>query len=73
MNATATTTALTPGWLPGPPPHLAAWAEAVDRQVCAEAACEGCGHAGLEYRPEHCGRCYKAWAVCPACGAAEEF
>jgi hypothetical protein len=73
VNVTATTAALTPGWLPGPPPHLAPWAESIDRGVCAESACEHCGNAGLDYRPEHCGRRYRAWAVCAGCGQATEF
>lgn len=47
----------------------------IDVQVCAESTCEHCGHKGLECKPfiniEH--KSYRAFAVCPECGEAEEF
>ena len=45
----------------------------LDGGVVAEAACEECGHVGLAYRPFTLKSSYRAFAVCPVCGAADEF
>jgi hypothetical protein len=58
------------GYAAGPPGRQA---EAIDREVCAEAECSACGQRGLGYHPFTRGRSYRAIAVCPACGQAEEF
>jgi hypothetical protein len=61
------------GFQPGPPPSLCRDAQRIDREVCKEASCDDCSQQGLEYQPFHCGREYRALAVCPACGEAFEF
>lgn len=45
----------------------------IDAGVAADAACEACGHVGCTYRPFRLKSSYRAFVVCPACGAAEEF
>jgi hypothetical protein len=52
------------GWIDGP---------GLDRAICAEARCEHCGTRGLTYRPFTAPGSYRAFACCPACGAADEF
>lgn len=47
----------------------------IDNEVCSESKCSFCGHCGVECVPfvnEHT-HSYRAFAVCPACGEAEEF
>lgn len=61
------------GYHPGPPPDLSADAAQVDAEVCSTAACDQCGHDGLNCRTFHRGKSYRAIAVCPQCGAAAEF
>lgn len=60
-------------WQPGPPEHLTVDALEIDREACAEATCQRCGHKGLAYVAEHLGRRYRCWAICPQCRATEEF
>lgn len=50
-------------------------AEDIDREICATANCESCGHQGLDYRPFHSidNTSYRAFACCPACKTASEF
>jgi hypothetical protein len=59
----------------GPPDWLRAEALMADRETAAEATCE-CGHAGLTlwtfHKPEGRGK-YRAFGVCPDCGAATEL
>ena len=47
----------------------------IDIGVCEESTCTQCGHKGLECVPfinrEH--KSYRAFAICPICGNAEEF
>jgi len=47
----------------------------IDRNICAESKCDNCGHQGMGYesyiRDEP--RSYRAFAVCPQCGAKNEF
>ncbi len=47
----------------------------LDAEACREWPCEGCGHAGLTYRPfwHPTERSYRAVAVCGQCGRVEEF
>lgn len=47
----------------------------IDIQVCAESTCEHCGHKGLQVRPfiNRERKSYRAFAVCPECGEADEF
>ena len=48
----------------------------IDSKVCARARCRICGHTGLEYRPyvrPEPDYSYRAFCVCPHCGASEEF
>lgn len=47
----------------------------IDNEVCAESKCTFCGHLGVECHPFINERIhsYRAFAVCPACGEAEEF
>jgi hypothetical protein len=65
------------GWRRGLPPRrpmALVNGPAIDREVAATSACEHCGHQGLQYQPyvnDEGG--YSAVAVCPQCGAAEEF
>lgn len=49
--------------------------EDIDRACCEHSTCEACGRVGLAYRPFHhvTRHSYVAYAVCPACGSAEEF
>ena len=58
------------GYQERPPDVVAA---ELDGGAMAEAACMGCGHFGMHYRPFTLKSSYRAFAVCPACGAAEEF
>jgi hypothetical protein len=61
---------------PGPAPWLRVEAVEIDRQVCADSACDRCGHAGLLYKPyHHCRgrRAYVAYSVCPSCGDWVQF
>lgn len=61
------------GYEPGtPPPGPLAGAE-IDADVCAHAHCPECGHDGLDYHPFVAPGSYRAFAVCPVCGAASEF
>jgi hypothetical protein len=80
MNTTESTTfaglhieLLADGFQPGPPPSLCRDAQRIDREVCQEARCDECGHRGLDYRPYHSSRSYRALAVCPACNNTFEF
>lgn len=67
------------GYEAGPSP----WAGdgiAIDIAVAARSRCSYCGHGGCGYRGFHkLGRSYgivtsyRAFAVCPECGHAEEF
>lgn len=70
------------GWEPGHPPSI--WPEgwAIDREVCANGECSVCGYRGLHYAPYRkkyprdggwVEWGYRAFAVCPKCGHAEEF
>jgi hypothetical protein len=77
------------GYRQGLPPHSPVGlcdGAAIDAQVCADSRCSACGHAGLSYEPfvnveptERSGLTgrprysYRAFAICPACGLAEEF
>lgn len=47
----------------------------IDIQVCAESTCDNCGHKGLQCKPfiKPEIKSYRAFAVCPECGEAEEF
>lgn len=47
----------------------------IDVEVCAESNCTHCGHHGLECVPfiKEAHHSYRAFAVCPECGEAEEF
>lgn len=65
------------GYVPGAPSAVVA---AEDAGVCAHQACRRCGRPGLDYRPFVHPRerrrgvgGYRALAVCPECGHAEEF
>jgi hypothetical protein len=58
------------GYQERPPDVVAA---ELDGGVVAEAACDACGHVGLAYRPFTLESSYRAFAVCPVCGTAEEF
>ena len=53
------------------------FAAEIDAEVCRDSTCTHCGTRGLGYRPfirERDGRrSYRAFAVCPSCGLAEEF
>lgn len=60
-------------WLQGAPARVGLLAQEIDREVLRDAECEECGTVGLEYRPEHQGRRYRALAVCPCCQCATEF
>lgn len=46
---------------------------ALDGPGLAHATCERCGHEGLTYRGFTRPGSYRAFAVCPACGGAQEF
>jgi hypothetical protein len=48
-------------------------ASEIDGGIVEGAACEACGQVGLTYAPFTLRGSYRAFAVCPACGAAEEF
>ena len=50
-------------------------AATIDAQVCRDSACSACGRRGLEFRPfwRPVPRSYRAFALCPVCGAWEEF
>ena len=61
------------GYAPGAPSSGLIDAAGVDAEVCAESRCAECGHIGLEYRPFVKRGSYRAFAVCPVCGATEEF
>jgi len=47
----------------------------IDIDVCRKSTCEHCGHKGLECHPfiNRERKSYRAFAVCPECGEAEEF
>jgi hypothetical protein len=64
---------LADGYAPTPPPGLDPAALDVDREACQQATCPACGRVGLDYLPFSKPGSYRAFAVCPACGAAEEF
>ena len=61
------------GYRPGPPAGLTEEAGRIDAEACLEMLCPHCRAAGLDYRPYHKGRSYRALAVCKRCGFAEEF
>lgn len=48
-------------------------AEEIDREVCAEATCYACGHAGLRYIPRWNGSVYAPVSKCPKCKEEVEF
>ena len=75
----ATTTARTPitsydlsDYDDGPPRH-GGFGVSIDMEVAHEATCSYCGHQGCGYRGYHRPGAYRAFAVCPECGHAEEF
>lgn len=61
------------GYRPGAPPPTPLGGPEIDEEVCQQATCAVCGTTGLEYAPFIAPRSYRAFAVCPACGHAEEF
>ena len=61
------------GYQPGPPPPGPFNGPDIDRDVCREARCCQCGHAGLEFHPFTRPGSYRAFAVCPSCQTAQEF
>ncbi len=60
---------------PRPPRPRLVDGGSIDAKVCARATCSNCGHRGLTYRPfvREEPYSYRAFAVCPRCGASEEF
>ena len=75
----ATTTARTPitsydlsDYTPGPPRRSGSGVS-IDMEIANEATCSYCGHQGCGYRGYHRPGIYRAFAVCPECGHAEEF
>jgi Zn ribbon nucleic-acid-binding protein len=54
---------------------LSGEAARIDAEVCAESSCARCGHRGMTYDPwvDSDEQRYVAFAVCPECGAKEEF
>ena len=50
-------------------------AASIDGEICTEAACEVCRYKGIEYHPyiRDNPQSYRAFAVCPQCGASFEF
>jgi hypothetical protein len=61
------------GWQRGVPPHLNAWARAVDEALCRRARCGNCQRRGLKYGPFFRGPKYRVVGECPDCGYQEEF
>ena len=56
------------GYRPAPAAY-----EALDAPGLADAACRRCSHEGLDYRGFTRPGSYRAFAVCPDCGSAQEF
>ena len=61
------------GYLPVAPSSGDPELDQIDPDVSRQARCPGCGGYGLEYRPFSKHGSYRAFAVCPACGEAQEF
>jgi len=47
----------------------------IDAVLCADRACENCGHIGLRHRQfvDRHAQTYRAFAECPKCGWADEL
>jgi len=47
----------------------------IDEGACIGLTCENCGHKGMNYKPfiKDETHSYRAFAVCPNCGASFEF
>jgi hypothetical protein len=61
------------GYQPGRPTPGIIDGASIDAEVCDKATCSNCGHRGMEYYPYVQPGSYRAFAVCPNCGEAEEF
>ncbi len=63
------------GYRAGVPSVAPGWADAsaTDARICARSRCASCGRQGLDYRPFTRPGSYRVFAVCPGCGAAQEF
>ena len=69
---------LAEGYKPGLPkrsPIALVDGPGIDREICAESRCEGCGHLGMQCRvfTTDDGSGYRSVAVCPECGDEFEF
>lgn len=63
---------LAEGFRPGEPTGARAEDIAIDKLVCRQLVCGGCGHHGLDYRPMRRERSRRVLAACPVCHEAEE-